>query len=118
MNDELLSTIEDAIRPRIESLIKKEGELGRLAFTVSNAMNCIAILSKSSNMPVFEIKMLAAMIVEAIVLSIKTQSADRFPSVYEEAVKIMSDAENAMNETDNIKTMSDEIISRMAGKTL
>ena len=116
MSDELLSTIEDAIKPRIDALINKEGDLGRLAFTVTNAMKCISILSSRSSIPEMEIKLLSALIVEAIVESIKAENTQRFPFVYEEASKIMSDAEEALNDMDLIKNMSDEIISRMAGK--
>ena len=111
-----MNTIEDAIRPRIEALISKEGDLGRLAFMVFNTMQCLSLLSGNKDLSDIQTRMLSAMILEAMVMAIRTEKTERFPEVYAAAKAIMEDAENALNSSDTIKSTTDEIIKRMTGK--
>ena len=119
MNDEIdeeLRTIESAVLPRIDALIKKEGDLGRLAFAVINAKRCISVLLTHTTLPIVEAKMASEMIIEALVLSIRTENTESFPAVHEAASKIVEDAEKALNNSASIKGAAGEIIKRMAGK--
>lgn len=119
MNDEMdeeIKTIESAVLPRIDALIKKEGDLGRLAFAVINAKRCVSLLLTHTTLPLVEAIIASEMIVEALVLSIRTENTETFPAVHEAASKIMEDAEKALNNSASIKGAVNEIIKRMAGK--
>ena len=114
--DEELRTIESAVMPRIQDLIAKNGDIGRLAFAVINAKRCISLLLTHTTLPLVEAKMASEMIIEALVLSIRTENTESFPAVHEAASKIMEDAEKALNNSASIKGAAGEIIKRMTGK--
>ena len=95
MNQEQLEAIGETVGFRVDGLIEKEGDLGRLALCVANAYRSLEILAHNSPLPEGVVSALGSMIIESLIFAIGSEPSPRFPAVYEQATRILEDAETA-----------------------
>lgn len=95
MNREQLEAISETVGFRIDALIEKEGDLGRLALCVANACQSLKVLAHNSPLPTEVVTALGDVIIESLIFAVGSEPTPRFSAVYEQASRILRDAETA-----------------------
>lgn len=112
MNQEQLEAIGETVEFRVNGLIEKEGDLGRLALCVANAYRSLEILAHSSSLPEEVVSALGSMIIESLIFAVGSEPNTRFSAVYEQADRILEDAETAAKSSRSLDQAVRDILSK------
>jgi len=112
MNQEQLEAIGETVGFRVDGLIEKEGDLGRLAICVANASKSLRVLADNSTLPPEVVTALGDIIIESLIFAIGSEPSPRFPAVYEQATRILEDAEAAAKSSRGLDQTVRDILSK------
>ena len=112
MNQEQLEAIGETVEFRAQGLIEKEGDLGRLAFSVANAYRSLEIMAHNSSLPGEVVSALGSVIIESLIFAVGSEPNTRFAAVYEQANRILEDAESAAKSSRSLDQTVRDILSK------
>jgi hypothetical protein len=112
MNTDHMETVSGAIQDRVNDLLEREGELGRLALAVENASRSMVLLAKYSQLDPYVSRALGEMVIEGLVLAIGSEPNPRFAQVHKEAAQILEDAETAVG---SLRGLDDKVRDILKG---
>lgn len=112
MNQEQLEAIGETGVFRVDTLIEKEGDLGRLALCVANAHQSLKILVHNSPLPPEVVTALGDIIIESLIFAVGSEPNTRFAAVYEQASRILEDAEAAAKSSRILDRTVRDILSK------
>ena len=113
MNQEQLEAIGESVEFRVHGLIEKEGDLGRLALCVANAYRSLKILAHNSPLPEGVVGALGSVIIESLIFAVGSEPNTRFAAVYEQASRILEDAETAVKSSGSLDQTVRDILSKV-----
>lgn len=112
MNQEQLEAIGETVGFRVDGLIEKEGDLGRLAICVANACQSLRVLAHNSPLPTEVVIALGDVIIESLIFAVGSEPSPRFPAVYEQAPRILEDAGTAAKSSRGLDQAVRDILSK------
>lgn len=112
MNQEQLEAIGETVGFRVDGLIEKEGDLGRLAICVANACQSLRVLAHNSPLPTEVVIALGDVIIESLIFAVGSEPSPRFPAVYEQATRILEDAGTAAKSSRGLDQAVRDILSK------
>lgn len=112
MNQEQLEAIGETVEFRVDGLIEKEGDLGRLALCVASAYRSLEILVHNSSLPPEVVIALGDVVIESLIFAVGSEPNTRFAAVYEQASRILEDAETAAKSSGGLDQAVRDILSK------